>query len=300
MNRAATTIMIAVTLLCGTGAFFISRSMAQTGATAKTCNCRWLENEPEEILAFEETFNNNRKLLGQEIKTERKGLSTLICDGGATDEEIREQSERVIAAQRKMMLGVAEHLASMRKKLSPGQKDYLMRLCADTSRGPMRRQMRGGQSSVDGSQMQCGNGQGNGQGNGEGRGNGPGNGNGLMQRRRMSMSNPNTCGPKLLRFASSLQLTDEQTAAITEQNPEFELECRTNCANFKQKRSELLGLFENPASTDSEIVQAIDEVTEMHGRIESSITEYIILLRPTLTEEQKLSLSTLCSNCPNM
>ena len=286
MSKFATTILIAITLTCGTGAFFISRLMARSPFQADSYS--WLENEPEDVLALEETFNRNRKLLAEDIKTHRASLSNLFCDPDSTDDQLRMQTLTIIAAQSTLMLSVADHLVTMRNRLSPVQKKHLMSLCANTSRGPIRRQRRRGAQKLDGSPMTCSNGNGN------------GNGNGLMQRRRMSQNNTNSCGPKILRLASKLQLTDQQLITITEQNPQFELNCRSNCVDLAKKRAELLAIFEDQDSTDIQITSAIDQITQIHSRIELSITEYLILLRPSLTEEQRNSLGNLCSNCPNI
>jgi hypothetical protein len=278
MSRLATAILFAVTLTCGTGAFFITRLMAQSQSEPASS---WLENEPADTLAIEDEFNRNRKLLVEDIKAQRTRLSALFRDPDSTNDQIRQQTQSVIAAQRTLMLSVADHLTTMRNILSPSQKNHLMRLCADTSRGPIRRQRRHGAP-----QATCTNGN--------------GNGNGFMQKRRMLMNNTNSCGPKMLRLASKLQLTDEQLIMITEQNPQFEFNCRSNCADLAKKRADMLALFEDQNSTDAQITSAIDELTQIHSQIELSITEYLILLRPTLTDGQRNSLGTLCSNCPNI
>ena len=280
MSRLATTIMIVVTLTCGTGAFYITRLMAQPVANSEP-GSNWLENEPADTLVIEDEFDRNRKLLVEDIKAQRTRLSALLRNPDSTHDQIRQQTQSVIAAQRTLMLSVADHLATMRNILSPGQKNHLMRLCADTSRGPIRRQRRRGTP-----QATCTNGN--------------GNHNGLMQKRRMSMNNTNSCGPKMLRLASKLRLTDEQLAMITEQNPQFESSCRSNCADLAKKRADMLTLFEDQNSTDAQIISAIDELAQVHSQIELSITEYLILLRPTLTGDQRNSLGTLCSNCPNI
>ncbi len=282
MSRLATAILFAVTLTCGTGAFFITRLMAQSQSEPASS---WLENEPADTLVIEDEFNHNRKLLVEDIKAQRTRLSALLRNPDSTHDQIRQQTQSVIAAQRTLMLSVADHLTTMRNILSPGQKNHLMRLCADTSRGPIRRQRRRGAP-----QTTCTN----------GNRNGNGNGNGFMQKRRMSMNNTNSCGPKMLRLASKLRLTDEQLTMVAEQNPQFESSCRSNCADLAKKRADMLTLFEDQNSTDAQIISAIDELTQVHSQIELSITEYLILLRPTLTDDQRNSLGTLCSNCPNI
>ena len=289
MSKLATTIFVAVTLACGTGAFYITRLIAAPTPDQDTSSCSWLKNEPREILQIEEAFNNNVKLLSQDIQTQRTDLSTLFCDTQATDESIRQQTQKVIDAQKTLMLSVADHITKMRNKLSPAQKKFLMSLCAETARGPIRKQQRRGQRGQYGPDT-----------TNMPRGNGNGKGNGQMQKRRMAMNHQTSCGPKIHRLAQNLNLTDQQLALLTENNPQIELNCRSNCAELAQNRADLLALFEDQNSTNAQITRTIDSITQIHSRIELSITEFIIILRPTLTAQQKLTLSTLCSNCPNM
>jgi len=114
-----------------------------------------------------------------------------------------------------------------------------------------------------------------------------------MYGRNMSKGKEASCGQKMRRLAVRLELTDEQLAMIAERFPEFELNCQSYCGGLSQKRAELLALFEEQDSTDEQIKEPIENLTRIHSRLEKSIIECLIVLRPTLTDHQRELLRSL-------
>ena len=65
------------------------------------------------------------------------------------------------------------------------------------------------------------------------------------------------------------------------------------------EREKLLLIFENPKSSDKEMLQQIENFISTHSSIERRITEHVLALRPYLTIEQQKWLIGLCRRFEN-
>lgn len=293
MSKLNTSVLVIVTLVCGAGAFFVSRSMAVTEAEqTENCQCRWLEGESSDTVSLENKFNSRIEELSQKLGQERNSLAELFADAQTDNESITQQAESVIIAQENLISSVAEHVTSLRGKLSAEQRSYFMDMCASSIRGPMRR--------------------GNRHGNGSGNGKGNGNGNGYRGGRNSTCETE--CGDELTadisavngmrgpgkgrRIAEKLALDDEQMANAAEKDPGFDEQCREYCMQLTMKRGELLAAFENDQASNDEILRKTDELIKAHTTLERRIISHILILRPFLTGEQQRLLVGLCGSCP--
>ena len=285
MSRRNTAVLILITLVCGIGAFFASRTVASAGDEVSDMSlCQCLTGETCEITDIEEEFREKIQQLSFGLKDHRKELAEIIDDAGSDPKSIKQKSEAVIIAQENLIRSVGEHIITLRGKLSHEQKEHLMRLCANSVRGPMRRR----------------NGHASGQGNGrqrrmrlaintdgtQGEAHGMGRGNGM-------------CGQgRGWRLAAKLELTQGQIDEVNQLDPEFDNRCRIYCDDIAAKRSELLDAFENKDTSDDLIMQKVEDMIKAQTALERRVIEHILIVRPSLTDQQQGTLVGLCGNCP--
>lgn len=303
MSRPNTIILVFITLICGTGAFLVSRSMADTNIDQPQ-NCRWLDGESSDAVSLEEKFTGTINDLSSTLRQQRQSLSQLIADEQTDADLITQQAETIIATQEDLIRSVAEHVTLIRGKISQKQRAYLMDMCASNVRGPMRR--------GNGRQMEHrrGNGQGHGQGNMQSNG----KGNGFRKGRQFAnqtMHNAHSAGDitestgmgmcskgRGRRIAERLALDQQQMDSITEMDPDFDQQCQKLCTELETQRAELLAAFENDQTSDDEILRKTDELIKAHTSLERRIISHIIIVRPFLSSQQQRRLVGLCGSCP--
>ena len=96
------------------------------------------------------------------------------------------------------------------------------------------------------------------------------------------------------RLANRLKLTSEQVTLLQENDPNFESESANLYETLMAERDKLLSVFENPESSDDELLNQIENLVSTHSRIERRIAEHVLILRPYLTVEQQKWLIGLC------
>jgi len=198
---------------------------------------------------------------------------------------VLERTENVIGAHKHLMRRVGEHVVELRGKLPASNQDYLMSLCAETVRGPISRmggRVGGGRQNGFGGRGP-GGGRGNGYGRGGGAGAGRGGGDGYGMRLRVRD-----------RLARRLRLDEEQVSILRDKDFGFEADSMRLRDILMAERTTLLALFEDPKSTDEELLQQIDKLILAHSQIERRIAEHVLVLRPYLTVEQQKWLIGLC------
>ena len=217
------------------------------------------------------------------LVTQQKSLALALEDPCTPNEVVLEHAEDVIGAHEHLIRQVGKHVVELRSKLPAVNRDYLMQLCAQTLRGPMSRL--GGR--VGGGRRRNGTGPGgpDGRDYGYGRGGGAGRGGRGGYGMRLRVRD---------RLTRRLGLDEEQVKILEEKDPDFE----TNSMNLRYalmtEREKLLFIFENPGSSDDELLKQIENFISTYSSIERRIAEHVLVLRPYLTVEQQKWLIGLC------
>jgi len=193
------------------------------------------------------------------------------------------------------MRRVGEHVVELRRNLPASNQDYLMSLCAETVRGPISRmggRVGGGRQNGFG-----GRGPGGGRGNGYGRGGGAGRGGGVGRGGGAGRGGEDGYGMRLRvrdRLARRLRLDEGQVSILLDKDSGFEADSMRLRDVLLAERTTLLVIFEDPKSTDEELLQQLDRLILAHSQIERRIAEHVLVLRPYLTVEQQKWLIGLC------
>jgi len=289
MNRKRTAVLAIVAFVCGAVSFFNARLTALGTQEAGPAPSRqWLSKASGAAIKLEEGFEAELDGLITNLAAEQKFLASVLEDPCAPNEVVLERTENVIGAHKHLMRRVGEHVVELRGILPASNQDYLMSLCAETVRGPISRlgsRVGGGRQNGSGRPGPGGRGDGYGRGGGAGLGSGAGRGGGggygLRQRVRE-------------RLARRLRLDEEQVSILRDKDSDFEADSMRFRDILLGERTSLLALFEDPKSTDEELLQQIDKLILAHSQIERRIAEHVLVLRPYLTVEQQKWLIGLC------
>ena len=279
MNRKRTAILAIVAFACAVISFFNARLTALSDQKTE----HWLSDSSGLVVELEEKFDEELNSLINNLAAQQKSLAHSLEDPCSPNEVVLERTEDVIGAHEHLIRQVGQHIVELRGKLPADNRDYLMRLCAQTVRGPMSRL--GGRAGRGGRRNGTGPGGPNGRGYGYGRGGGPGHGGqggygmGLRVRGRL---------------AQRLGLNQEQAKLLQEKDPDFEANSMNLRFALMTEREKLLSIFENPDSSDDELLQQIENFIATYSSIERRIAEHVLVLRPYLTVEQQKWLIGLC------
>jgi len=291
MNRKRTAVLAIVAFVCGAVSFLNARLTALSTQEARPIPSRpWLSEASSAAIELEEKFEAELEELITNLAAEQKFLASVLEDPCTPNEVVLERTENVIGVHKHLMRRVGEHVVELRGKLPASNQDYLMSLCAETVRGPISRlgsRVGGGRQNGTGRPGPGGRGNGYGRGGGAGReggarrGGGGGGGYGMRLRARD-------------RLARRLRLDEGQVSILRDKDSDFEADSMRLRDILLAERTKLLALFEDPKSTDKELLQQIDMLILAHSQIERRIAEHVLVLRPYLTVEQQKWLIGLC------
>jgi len=263
MNRKRTAISATVVLICGAIAFFNARSDALSERGTE----KWLKDASESAIALEDKFEKEMDGLIAALMDGQRSLGSALEDPCTPDEVVMEQAEKVVSAHERLMRQAGEHIVKLRSRLSADNRQKLMRLCAETVRGPVRRlEGRGG-----GRGRRDGSGRGYGR---QGRGR-SGRGGGYGMRRAIRQ-----------RLAYGLELTETQVSLLNQEDTEFETETSQLRDMLLAERAKLLSMFEDSATTGDQLLQQIEGLIAAHSAIERRVVKHVLVLRSYLTGEQ--------------
>ncbi|MEJ2702621.1 MAG: hypothetical protein P8Z79_09285 [Sedimentisphaerales bacterium] len=287
MNRKRAIVLTVVVIAAG-GISFVGTRLAATASekTERNESTGWMASASPSVVESEEKFNKEADGLIENLQGEQKDLALAIEDPCTPDASILAQVEKVITAHEQLLNRVGEHITILRSELPAAQRQRLMGLCAEVLRGPLG-QGRGrgggygyGARRRTGWQNSSGAGPGP-RGRGFGRGGGGGRGYGRRLRRRGGL-------------AQRLRLTDEQILVAQEQDPNFEADLTGLRESLLTERTRLLAAFENPQTSNEELLEHIGKLISAHSQIERRLARYLLVLRPHLTAEQQKWLIGLC------
>ena len=278
MSRNRTAILGVIAFVCGAISFFNAHSTALSKKEPQP----WLTDASDSTVALEDEFNQELSALIENMVDRQKSLGLVLEDPATPDEVVLEHGENVIGAHELLTMRAGEHVVALRGKLPAGNRQHLMRLCAETFRGPICRL--GGRGGGRGRHNGAGGGMGNGRGygyglHGSGRRAGPGYG------MRRGIRN---------RLASRLRLDERQISLLHKEDADFEAETTDLRNILLAERATLLSAFEDPESRDDHLLQQIEKLVTAHSAIERRIIRHVLVLRPHLTVEQQKWLIGLC------
>jgi len=277
MNRKRTAIIAIVAFICGAFSFYSARlTSLSVRKTEQSSSGQWLSNAPPAAIELEEKFDEELDRLIKNLAQEQKSLALALEDPCTPNEIVLEHTEAVIGAHEHLIRRVGEHVVELRGKLPSDERDYLMHLCAQTVGGPMSRL--GGQAGGSGRRNGTGRGGPGGRGYGYGRGGGAGRGPGGGYGMRLRVRD---------RLARRLGLNQEQVNLLLQKDPDFEASSMNLRNALMTEREKLLSIFENPNSSDEELLLQIENFISTYSWIERRIVEHVLVLRPYLTVEQQ-------------
>ena len=284
MNRKRTAILAIVAFACGAIAFFNARlSVLNDQKKEHKPSAQWLSDASRAAIELEEKFDEELDGLIKNLAAQQKSLALTLEDPCTPNEVVLEHTEAVIGAHEHLIRRVGEHVVELRGKLQADKRDYLMHLCAETVRGPMSRL--GGRAGRGGRRNGTVGGGPDGRGYGYGRGGGAGRGGGGGYGMRLRVRD---------RLARRLRLNEEQAKLLQEKDPDFEASSMNLRNALMTEREKLLSIFENPNSSDGELLLQIENFISTYSWIERRIAEHVLVLRPYLTVEQQKWLIGLC------
>ena len=284
MNRKRTAMLAIVAFACAAISFFNARLTALSNQnTEHRPSGQWLSDASHAAVELEEKFDEELGRLINNLAVQQKYLALALEDPCTPNEVVMGHTEDAIEAHEHLIRRVGEHVVELRGKLPADNRDYLMRLCAETVRGPMSRL--GGRAGGGGRRNQNGGGGPDGRGYGYGRGGGAGRGGGGGYGMRLRVRD---------RLTRRLGLNQEQAKLLEEKDPDFEANSMNLRYALMTEREKLLSMFENPNSSDDELLQQIENFISTYSSIERRIAEHVLVLRPYLTVEQQKWLIGLC------
>ena len=282
MSRNKVTIYILITLTAGFISFVnarttILRKLDQTEVALQP----WLASEPRSITESEAQFNEKISELTSNLKVLQSELLTALENPLTSNETVLEHVDSINEAHEYAIRQIGEHIVELRHELGQINREKLMQFCMDALSGQISRL--GGRMNGQGGRGYRYGQQNRGQRGYGFRGGAEQGTTGYGQRFRFWD-----------RLANRLSLTSEQITVLQEKDPNFESESIDLYENLMAERQKLLSAFENPQSSDSELLQQLDSFISTHSRIERRIAEHVLLLRPYLTVEQQQWLIGLC------
>lgn len=272
-------VLAVLVVVAGMTAFYIGRIGSPDTATAGPS---WLRGAPHEAVQAEHRFDGQARQLAQAVQTEQTTLSVMLADANATDEQVLGQVDRVTESYGTYLRAVGRHLVQLRDDLPQSQARSLMQSCADSVRGQVQRRYRWRGGAQDG--MARGRGYMGGRGGAGPRGRG-GNGFG----RQYHGGNEADRG-----LVQRLQLTEEQTAWIGQQDPDFEEQCTLLRDRLNEVHANLASALGDSQINADQLLARVEDLIDAYSGLEKRVAQHLLLLRPQLSEEQRHHLSGLC------
>ncbi len=283
MKRHQALILVGVVLVAGTGAFCVGRTEGVRQRTdAASARAEWLKNLGPETAQAEQDFERQTHRLLDEIHAKQATLASMLPDNRFTAAQILGQVDDIAQSYTTLAGSVAGHVAQLRRVLPEVRKQAVMQACADSLRGALQRRYRWRGGAQDQGQGFMGGRRG-------GWGRGPGQGAGYGRQYRGGR-NENTQG-----LSGRLRLTPQQSAWIQQQDPNFESQCAALQNRLSEAYTSLAAGLENMQMTDQQLTMKVNTLIEARNALEKRVAQYIVLLRPQLSQEQRGQLGRLSS-----
>jgi len=273
MSKNKETIYFLIILVVGCISFVNARVVTLNKIDKVRENSQsWLSDEPLSITESEAEFNDEVSVLVSNLKETQASLLGALENSQTSNQKILEYVDSVNKAHEELIQKVARHIVELRKELGQENREELMQLCAEAISAPMKRLGARNNSQT-------------GRGNRYGQQNRGQRGFGAGYNQQFRFWN---------RLTNRLRLTPEQSTQIQQADPNFSTESNLLYEELMNERQILLSVFENPQSTDEELLEQIDNLISTHSRVERKIAEHVLVLRSYLTIEQQKWLIGLC------
>ena len=282
MKRCATFILVTVVIAACTAAFCVGRTTALRQRTdAGGPQAQWLKGVSPQAAQTEQRFEQQTRQLMDEVRSKQAALTSMLPDNRFTSTQILAQVDDIARSYATLARSVGGHVALLRGTLPGPQRQQVMQSCANSVRGSMQRRYRWRGGAQDQGQGFMG-----GRRGGWGRGPGQGAGYGRQYRGGRNEGTQN--------LATRLRLTQEQSTWIEQQDPNFEAQCTVLRDRLYAAHTNLAANLENAQVTEQELAAKVDALIEAHAALEKRVAQYIVLLRPQLSQEQRDRLGELC------
>jgi len=282
VKRRAAFILFGVILAVGTAAFCVGRASALRRRTdAGSPQPQWLKGVSPQAVQTEQRFEQQTRRLMDEVRVKQAMLTSMLPDNRFTGSQILAQVDDIAQSYATLAKSVGGHVEILCSTLPAPQKQQVMQSCSNSVRGCMQRRYRWRGGAQDQGQGLMG-----GRRGGWGRGQGRGAGYGRQYRGGRNEGTQN--------LAARLRLTQEQSTWIERQDPEFEAQCVVLRERLYEAHANLLAGLDNTQSTDRELTAKVDALIDAHNALEKRVAQYVVLLRPQLSQEQRERLGELC------
>ncbi|MBN2591500.1 MAG: hypothetical protein JXA96_16665 [Sedimentisphaerales bacterium] len=278
MNKKKETIYFLIILVVGLISFVNARVTTLSKINqVKEISQSWLADEPVSIAETEEKFNEEVSVLVSKLKETQTNLMNALDNPQTPNETILEHVDYVNEAHQNLIRRVSEHIVGLRNNLGQNNREELMQLCAQAISAPLKRL--GARNDGQG-----------GRGNRYGQQNRGQRGSGMGYNQQFRFWN---------RLTNRLRLTQEQVTEIRQADPNFATDSGTLYEELMNERQKLLSVFENPQSSDTELLDQIENLILTHSKVERKIAEHVLVLRSFLTIYQQKWLIGLCRSSHN-
>jgi hypothetical protein len=238
---------------------------------------------PERVQA-EQRFEQQARQWAEEVRAKQAVLASMLPDTRFTGGQILSQVDDIARSHAALARSVGGHVVHLCSALPQGQGQRVMQSCANSLRGSLQKRYRwrgGAQDQGDGVL----GGRGGGWGRGEG---GRGAGYGRQYRGGRRGDAPD--------LARRLQLTQEQSTWIQEQDPNFAEHCARLRDRLYEAHVDLVASLENAPPTEQELATKVEALIAARDALEKRVAQHIVLLRPQLSQEQRDRLAELCQS----
>jgi Spy/CpxP family protein refolding chaperone len=100
-------------------------------------------------------------------------------------------------------------------------------------------------------------------------------------------------GYSMTPIISYLQLSPEQQRRITPIDEKFRTDQQATCTEMQDARARLLDVLKKSNATQAELDSALADVSNVQAKLQRRVAEYMLEIKPILTDEQKESLFDL-------
>jgi len=250
----------------GIGAFFVTWALEtqSTSAEAKPL-ASWLcltPGQSKDIQEQEVEFDREMADLYDRYDLARNRLIALFSTPSTSDHVLLSQMMQVMTAHDDLQRRLVRYALAIRPRLTVDQRDKLMGLLAEYSRG-----------IPDTSQM-CERGQGQRRGRGWGR-----------HRYRWG---------QMRAVYGRIPLSPEEIQTLRKVDPTFEEESTQLVGDLQRENHVLAGLFEKESAQDVQILSQLERTITAHDVLETRIGRHVLAIRSHLAPDRQRQLMNLC------
>ncbi len=262
MNGRQVLILSLLAVASATAAFFGSRMLERCGY--KVDSSCWIDSRDADVEQMQTQLESQTQDIMGELAVLRQDLFNVVADPCEPDSVVIDKLNAMTAVHHKLVRTIFEHIVTLRDVLPREQKDRLTNVCSQLLAKPKAELARR---------------------NGWGRGGANSKGH---QRR-----NRNGC----FGVGRRLQLTDAQKQILCPLDPVFADHSARLTGDLLAGMDKLKVLVADETATKDEILQSLEQVLKIHGELELCTLEYLLKIKPHLSNDQRDMLKGMCRQC---